>query len=599
MKFRKYFKYLFLLLALPLLFLLLGSMKGDVQAADPTWTARYWNNRQLSGTPVLQRQETTLNYDWGTGSPLPGTVSADNFSARWEREIHFTGGNYRFTATMDDGMRVWVDNRLIIDSWIDSAPRSISQDVNLSAGDYPVKVEYYEAGGGAVAKLTWAIVGSNPTPSTGWRGEYFNNTSLSGSSALIRQDNSINFDWGVGSPAPGAIGADNFSVRWTNTLSLQSGNYRFTTITDDGVRLWVNGSLIIDEWHDAYEGTYTANIDIPTGTAEVRMEYYENVGGAVARLDWLRIGGSSAGTWYGEYFNNRSLTGSPALVRNDTNVNFNWFDGSPAIGIVNNDNFSVRWTNSINFSSGVYRFTATSDDGVRVWVNNQLIIDAWNDHAPTSFNGQITLSGGSVPIRVEYYENTGGALISLTWSKTSAEPTPSPSPSPPTGDIIGTVVSPALNVRYGPGLQYGVITQLQQGDVVGLTGYRAGQGYWVMINWQGGEAWVSGHPAYLSINVPFTSLTVWTGAPPGTGGPGPTGGPTAIVFNCNYLNVRSSPVVGNNVVTVIPAGTVVSLLGRNSSSTWAKIQLVNGTVGWSSATYLDESVPLSSLPVVQ
>jgi uncharacterized protein YgiM (DUF1202 family) len=71
------------------------------------------------------------------------------------------------------------------------------------------------------------------------------------------------------------------------------------------------------------------------------------------------------------------------------------------------------------------------------------------------------------------------------------------------------------------------------------------------------------------------------------------------VFNSNYLNVRSSPVVGNNVVTVIPAGTVVTLLGRNNSSTWAKIQLAIGTVGWSSTTYLDESVPVSSLPVVQ
>lgn len=612
MKIYRILKYLLAITAVALFILLLTGLYGSAQAADPTWTAKYWNNRALNGSPVLQRQENQINYDWGSGSPQPGTVNTDNFSASWERSINFPGGAVTFTATVDDGIRVWVDGTLIIDDWQESAVRSISRQINLTAGDHFVRVHYFEAGSNAVAKLTWSTQGGgNVPPTPRWRGEYYNNIGLSGSPAFVREDAIIDFDWGVGSPGSG-VAADNFSVRWTNTLPLQSGKYRFTAIADDGVRLWVNGQLIINEWHDAYEGTYQAEVNVPGSSAEVRMEYYENVGGARAVLQWLRVGNSDSGSWYGEYYNNKTLSGSPALTRNENSVDFNWGSGSPAGGIINNDNFSARWTNNISLSTGSYRFTATSDDGVRVWVNNQLIIDAWSDHAPTAYNGQINLSGGSIPVRVEYYESTGNAQVSLYWVLSSAEPPPNPTPTPvpgpspnPTpvpgsGQIVGVVVSPRLNVRTGPGLQYGVIAQLNQGNTVVLTGYRASVGWWVMINWQGGTAWVSGHPGYLSINVPHSSLTIWTGGttpPPGTGGLPP--GPTAIVWNCNYLNVRSSPVVGNNVVTVIPAGMVVGVLGRNSSSTWTKIQLPNGIIGWSSTNYLDESVPINTLPIVQ
>jgi hypothetical protein len=67
------------------------------QHSDPTWTASYWNNMSLSGTPALTRQEANVNYNWGTGSP-DGSVAADQFSARWTRYIDVTPGTYRFCS---------------------------------------------------------------------------------------------------------------------------------------------------------------------------------------------------------------------------------------------------------------------------------------------------------------------------------------------------------------------------------------------------------------------------------------------------------------------------------------------------------------------
>lgn len=586
-----------ILLGTVLLFFVLawGATAVSTQAADSMWEVKYWNNKDLSGDPVLQRTESNLNYDWGNGSPASGIVNRDNFSARWKRNVYFPAGSYRFTATMDDGMRVWVDNVLIIESWWDSQMHSMSNDIYLNAGDHEVKVKYYEAGGGAIARLSWAPVGGPaPVPIANWKGEYFNNMSLSGSPVLVRDDATINFNWGGGAPAWNVVASDQFSVRWTRNQTFEPGRYRFTVIADDGARLWVNGQLLVNQWHDSNSGTYFAEIDLSGGAVPLQMEYYENVGGAVARLGWEKLSGSGSTKWRGEYFNNKNLSGSPVLVRDDANVNFNWGSGSPASGVVNADHFSVRWTRSLRFTPGRYRFTVTSDDGVRVWVNNQQIINAWTDHTSQTFNGEIDLSGGSVPVRVEYYENTGGARVSLSWAPVTAVPQPPSPPSPTTG--TGVVQSARLNIRYGPGLQYGVITQLMQNQTVTLAGYRSADGNWVMIHWNSGTAWVSALPAYLWTSVPVSNLPVWQGTVPNIGGP--TAGPTGRVAYVYYLNVRTGPGTTDSIIKAVPSGTVVTLLGRNAASAWAKVQLADGTVGWMSANYLVKSVPMSSLPIV-
>jgi uncharacterized protein YraI len=553
-------------------------------AADDSWNARYWNNRELSGDPVLERQEANLEYDWGQGSPAPGIVNPDNFSARWRRVINVSGGTYRFRATTDDGMRVWVDDVQIIDSWYTSEEHTIRVDRYLDPGEHTIRVRYFDAGGRAVAKLSWSRAEDVRQPTGPWLGEYFNNMTLSGVPALTRWDDRVNFNFGGGSPGPG-VAADQFSVRWTNNLNLSSGRYRFTAGADDGVRLWVNNQLIIDRWINQATTFYNAEITVPGGVVPVRMEYFEEQGGAEAILSWVQVGGAAPlfDNWRGEYFNNKSLSGTPALIREDvTPLSFNWGAGSPAPGVIAVDNFSARWTRTVNLNPGLYRFTAVADDGIRVWVNGQLLINGWSDHQSTVYAVDVTLPGGQIPLKVEYYENVGLAEVRLTWTAVTAIP---PSPTNP----IGTVTAARLNVRTSPVIANNIMTQINRGTMVQLL-LRNESSTWVKViipdNRQG---WVLA--ALLGTNTPISSLPMDTTTQP------PISGLTATV-RAFRQNVRTGPGTANSVITTVPIGTTVTLLGRNAAATWVRVALPDSRQGWMLASLLNSGTPIVNLPVV-
>lgn len=121
----------------------------------------------------------------------------------------------------------------------------------------------------------------------GLLGEYFNNKELSGEPTVRRIDTSFDFNWGGDGPAP-AIGSDNFSVRWTGKLIPEkTGEYILATTTDDGVRLCLDGKLLIDDWCDHAAVTRPVTVRLEAGRIyDIRIEYYEHEGEAVAKLYW-------------------------------------------------------------------------------------------------------------------------------------------------------------------------------------------------------------------------------------------------------------------------------------------------------------------------
>lgn len=128
---------------------------APVPTSCPTgqYLAKYWNNMDQSGDPVLVRCETSIDYDWGDGSPAD-EVANDNFSVRWTGTQSLTDGSHTFTTVSDDGIRVDVDGTRIIDNWTDHGPTTDTATVPLTAGDHQVEVNFYENGGGAVARLS-------------------------------------------------------------------------------------------------------------------------------------------------------------------------------------------------------------------------------------------------------------------------------------------------------------------------------------------------------------------------------------------------------------------------------------------------------------
>ncbi|MHC4739603.1 MAG: PA14 domain-containing protein, partial [Planctomycetota bacterium] len=174
-----------------------------------------------------------------------------------------------------------------------------------------------------------------------------------------------------------------------------------------------------------FQGNQTATTFEPGTMANDTTYYWRideiNAQGTTAGNVWsFTTVAAGAGTGLtGDYYDNMDFT-SFVLTRVDATVNFNWGSGSPdpSIGA---DTFSVRWTGQVEpLYSETYTFYTTSDDGVRLWVDSQSLVDNWTDHSPTENSGTIALTAGvKYDIQMDYYENGGGAVAELRWSSAS------------------------------------------------------------------------------------------------------------------------------------------------------------------------------------
>jgi hypothetical protein len=266
-------------------------------------TAEYYNNRTLTAPATFTRVEGPVNVDWGSGGPGNG-VANDSFSVRWTGFVQpGTSELYTFTVRTDDGVKLWVNNQLLVDKWVDQGATDWSGSIPLTAGTrYPIKMEYYEHGGVASAQLLWATptiakevipktqlydaAWTQPCTGSGLTGAYYDDLNFQGRT-VYRCDSSVDFNWGTGAPIAG-MGADTFTVRWTGRVTPPcTGTYTFSTRTDDGVRLWVNKSLLINQWVDQGPTTVSGSIALTANTpVDILMDYYENSGGAMAQLSW-------------------------------------------------------------------------------------------------------------------------------------------------------------------------------------------------------------------------------------------------------------------------------------------------------------------------
>jgi YVTN family beta-propeller protein len=163
-------------------------------------------------------------------------------------------------------------------------------NVTVSDTDLPNLVAYLAQIGGQEVAAPAPVQNAG----TGLVGQYFNSINLTGSVVLQRTE-AVNFNWGDASPG-GSVRKDKFSARWTGTVEASStGDFQFQTNSDDGVRLWVNGVQVINNWTNHSATVDTSGVIALAGGNRyaITMEYYDNGGKAVAQLRWKTPGTTS------------------------------------------------------------------------------------------------------------------------------------------------------------------------------------------------------------------------------------------------------------------------------------------------------------------
>jgi glucose/arabinose dehydrogenase len=419
----------------------LASLSWDSTVDQPNdaYRASYWSapvgiNVIPSTAPDLVREEDAIDHNWGEGSPA-ATLPVNRFAARWTRTMSFTPGDFEFAVTADDGVRLYVDGVLVIDKWIDQAPTTYRKTLPLDGGLHEIVMEYYENGGGAMARLVYTQVGDPPVE-TDYHAEFWNTPDVVGAPAIPtgppdiqRDDATLDFDWGDGSPGAG-IAVDHFVARWTKSVVLTAGVYRFSGGRDDGLRAYIDNVPVIDAWTFG-NADYSVDSVVLGGPHELRVDYFEAGGGARAEFTYERLGNVVAeeSGYDAEYFPNRNLSGFPALQRTDAAVDFEWGVGAPGEGVPA-DNFSARWTKALEVAEdATYKFTVTSDDGVRLYVDGEKVLDKWIPQGRTTYTVSRQLPAGAHAIVLEYFEATVDAVAKLSYERT-AEPPPPPPPPP-------------------------------------------------------------------------------------------------------------------------------------------------------------------------
>jgi hypothetical protein len=293
-----------------------------------------------------------------------------------------------------------VNGQLLIDDWIDQAATTRSSAaVTLAGGTiYDLKMEYYEHTGLATARLQWAYPGQ--TQAAIPQSQLYPPTNRApvvnaGPDVTITLPATVSLtgtasDDGQPSP-PAKLTAAWSQVSGPGTVTFGSANALSTTASFSAA------------------GTYTLRLSV----SDSALTSTDDV---IVTVNPPNPNGLTA-----QYFNDSGTGahfGALVLTRVDSTVNFGWGTASPAAGVTA-DNFSVRWTGRVEAPvTGTYRFSTMSDDGIRVWVNGQLVINNWTDHAvTTNTSAAIALTAGTrYAVRVEFYDHTGGATARLQWS---------------------------------------------------------------------------------------------------------------------------------------------------------------------------------------
>jgi len=241
-------------------------------------------------------------------------------------------------------------------------------------------------------------------------------------------------DWGDGVVVSGK--SDNVYLVMSQTVTLPVGSYVFTIGGDDGVRLTINGQIpaALNGWTPQAYTTYSYTTAYSSSTnLQLKLEWFEYIGGAHVSFKIVQGTGACGNPsypsdrWERIYY---VYSGDPSNPwgqclgsgPDQSNLNFDddWGDG--VVAYDRSDGVGFVSSRTATFTAGTWTFTVGGDDGVRLYIDNQLVIDGWKNQAYTTYTKAMTFSStASHPLRLEWYEYIGGAHVSFTSSSTAAQ----------------------------------------------------------------------------------------------------------------------------------------------------------------------------------
>ncbi|MEZ4660113.1 MAG: PA14 domain-containing protein [Caldilineaceae bacterium] len=249
------------------------------------WAASFYNNTGLGGEPAAVDDLPDVNFNWGAGSPNP-RINVDNFSARFERRFSLPRGYHRFELRADDGVRFWLNDQLLIDGWNHSDNSIYITGAQLAAGVYDFRIEYFEGGGNAYIQFFYDFLGTD----TDWQATYYDNAGLRGNPVLSQSEPSrrdpLEFSIGASSPLYQPRIGTKWSARWQGNFYFWGGDYTFRAQATGGVRVYIDGLLVLDGWNDSQKDINNVFRQVGQGEHAIKVEYYHQTGDSSLRVWW-------------------------------------------------------------------------------------------------------------------------------------------------------------------------------------------------------------------------------------------------------------------------------------------------------------------------
>lgn len=305
-----------------------------------------------------------------------------------------------------------------------------------------------------------------------WRGDYFNNPTLSGEPVVSRSDANIGFSWGTGSPVDG-VSPDQFSVRWGTDVLLTPGTYRITAWADDDIRVIFNfqDPPLIDTFNQGLAGQQiTADFTVATEDIyHIQVDYRELTDNAYANIAFVNLSGTLG------------AAGAPDLQPTAATA-------TVLAGRLNvRDEPSTQTGDIITVinRNEIYPIVGTNQD------NSWYLINLGDQNGWVSGNW-VTVSRADANIPVVEAEDTAA----------TAEAT-----AAPTGDFVVTAMPFSVNIRSGPGIQNARLGRLPVGQSAPVIGRNADSTWW-QITYNGITGWVSAEFALMAEGVDVSGIPV-------------------------------------------------------------------------------------------